>query len=324
MARNLAGSLNARYVMEAAATHALSVSGYEDAVIWLADEDRRRLTPAYRTAAEGSDPRGEQAMGADGCVGRAARFGRIAAGSGGSDQDPPAARSVLAVPMIVGGRVVGVIELHTSHDFELPQNALDIVETLATHAGTAVEAARLHERTEELSQVDALTRLFNRRRLGADLEAEWKSSRRYGRPLSFCMFDVDHFKRYNDANGHRSGDAVLEEMARLVTGVIRASDSAYRYGGEEFAMLLRDTPIDAATLLCERLRTRIAQRYHVEDEGFAITASFGVAQVDEQMQAPAELVEAADRAMYQAKRAGRNRVVTAAHAADAGGRIQPG
>jgi diguanylate cyclase (GGDEF)-like protein len=217
--------------------------------------------------------------------------------------------SMVAVPMIVGGRVVGVIELSSPRPYVLPEGAVAVVETLASQAGTAVEAARLHQRTEELSQIDALTRLFNRRRLGTDLEAEWKSSRRYLRPLSFCMFDVDHFKQFNDRHGHRSGDAVLEEVARLVAGAIRGSDSAYRYGGEEFALLLRDTPLDAATALCERLRVRVAERYREEADGFVITASFGVAQAHDAMLGPQELVEIADGALYDAKRAGRDRVV---------------
>lgn len=311
MARNLAGSLNLRYVLDATAAHARSVSGFERACIWLTDEERDRLQVAHCTSVEDAPaPELEPvAMGA-GAVGRAAKFGQMMTAT--EDGDSPAGvASLVAVPMIVGGRVVGVIELSSRRAYELPQGAATVVETLASQAGTAIEAARLHERTEELSQVDALTRLFNRRRLTADLEAEWKSSRRYGRPLSFCMFDVDHFKQYNDRRGHRSGDAVLEEVARLVAGAIRSSDSAYRYGGEEFALLLRDTPLDAAAALCERLRARVALRWRLRTDGFTITASFGVAQVEESMQGAQELVEAADRALYEAKGAGRNRVATA-------------
>lgn len=309
MARDLAGSLNLRYVLEAVTGHALSVSGYERVCAWLADEERGRLTLARAATADGAVEmhRDPVELGA-GAVGRAAKFGQTVAETPGRDA-PPGAQALAAVPMIVGGRVVGVIELWSTHRFTPPPAALAVLETLATQAGTAVEAARLHERTEELSQVDALTRLFNRRRLSTDLEAEWKSARRYGRPLSFCMFDVDHFKHFNDSRGHRSGDAVLEEVARLVAGAVRGSDSAYRYGGEEFALLLRDTPLDAATALSERLRTRIGQRWREEADGFSITASFGVAQLDEGMQSSHELVEAADRALYQAKRSGRDRVV---------------
>jgi diguanylate cyclase (GGDEF)-like protein len=309
MARDLAGSLDLDHVLDAITSHALSVSGYERVCAWLADDERNRLVAARCATGDGSvDMEREPVEVGSGAVGRAAELGRIVAETPGREA-PPGARSLTAVPMIVGGRVTGVIELWSTRPYDLPAAAQAVVETLATQAGTAVEAARLHRRTEELTQVDALTRLYNRRRLTADLEAEWKSARRYGRPLSFCMFDVDHFKHYNDARGHRSGDAVLEEVARLVTSAVRGSDSAYRYGGEEFALLLRDTPLDPAIALCERLRARIALRWGHDVDGFTITASFGVAQVDEGMQSSHELVEAADRALYQAKRSGRDRVV---------------
>jgi len=309
MARDLAGSLDLAYVLEAITTHALSVTGYERVCAWLAEEERDRLVAARCASADGAvDVDRDPVAPGTGAVGRAAKFGRTVAETPGGDA-PAGARSLTAVPMIVGGRVVGVIELWSTRPYDLPAAALDVVETLATQAGTAVEAARLHQRTEEMSQVDALTRLYNRRRLTADLDTEFKSARRYARPLSFCMFDVDHFKHFNDSRGHRSGDAVLEEVARLVSGAVRSSDSAYRYGGEEFALLLRDTPLDAATVLCERLRARVAQRWTQEVDGFGITASFGVAQLDGAMQSTHELVEAADRALYQAKRSGRDRVV---------------
>ena len=309
MARDLAGSLNLRYVLEAVTGHALSVSGYERVCAWLADEERGRLTAARCASGDGAvDLEREPVELGAGAVGQAAKLGRTVAETPGRDA-PAGAESLTAVPMLVGGRVVGVIELWSTHPYDLPAPALAVVETLATQAGTAVEAARLHQRTEELSQVDALTRLYNRRRLTTDLDVEWKSARRYARPLTFCMFDVDHFKHFNDTRGHRSGDAVLEEVARLVAGAIRSSDSAYRYGGEEFALLLRDTPLDAAIVLCERLRVRIAERWRQDVDGFGITASFGVAQLDGAMQSTHELVEAADRALYQAKRSGRDRVV---------------
>ncbi len=306
MARNLAGSLNLRYVLDAVSSHAVSLSGCEHATVWLADDDRPRLTAEITATAGGTGPaeRDPVEMGA-GSVGQAARFGRAISGPGGAAHDPPGALTVTAVPMIVGAHVVGVIELASLHAAAIPQAVMALVETLASHAGTAIEAARLHARTEELSQVDALTRLFNRRRLEGDLDRECKRSRRYDRPLAFCMLDVDHFKEFNDRHGHRRGDAVLQEVGVLLRDAIRGSDSAYRYGGEEFGLLLRDTTLGAAAALCERLRVRIAERF---PEGQRITASFGVAAFVAAMQAPEELIEAADRALYRAKRAGRDRV----------------
>lgn len=307
MARNLASNLNLRYVLDATCSHAVSLSGFEQATVWLSEEDRPRLFATVTATAGGTGPAEREGVAVgQGWVGKAARTGRIASGEGGSVADPVEARSVTAVPMIVGARVVGVIELSSRRDLTMPQTAVALVEMLASHAGTAIEAARLHARTEELSQVDDLTRLLNRRRLEGDLDRECKRSRRYDRPLAFCMLDVDHFKRYNDRFGHRRGDEVLEQVGRILRGGIRASDSAYRYGGEEFGLLLRDTTLDAATALCERLRQRVAEHFA---DGPLITASFGVAVFEPGMQTPADLVEHADRALYRAKSEGRDRVV---------------
>jgi diguanylate cyclase (GGDEF)-like protein len=307
MARNLAGSLNLRYVLDAVSTHAVSLSGFEQATVWLTDEEQRVLVAVVTATAGGTGPSERGTIELErGCVGQAARFGRVVTTMGGGPSDPPGAQSVMAVPMVVGARVVGAIELSSQRDYVLPNTARSLVEMLASHAGTAIEAARLHARTEELSQVDSLTRLFNRRRLESDLDREWKRSQRYDRPLAFCMLDVDHFKQFNDRHGHRRGDDLLEEVGQLLRSGVRSSDSAYRYGGEEFVLLLRDTTLDAAAALCERLRVRIAEQFAGES---AITASFGVAEYQPDMHAPADLVEAADRALYQAKSAGRNLVV---------------
>ena len=310
MARNLAGSLNLRYVLDAASTHAVSVSGHQQATIWLAEEQPQRLVATITATAAGT---GEVARPTlepgQGTVGKAARTGRVAVGEGGTDVDPPEARAVMAVPMIVGAHVVGVIELSSAHRHVVPGSSLSLLETLASHSGTAIEAARLHARTEELTQVDALTRLFNRRRLETDLDREYVRSRRYDRPLAFCMLDVDHFKRFNDQHGHRRGDEALREVGDLLRAGIRGSDSAYRYGGEEFALLLRDTTLGAAVALCERLRVRIADSL---PGTHGITASFGVTALSAEMQTPADFIEAADRALYQAKSAGRDRVIATA------------
>jgi diguanylate cyclase (GGDEF)-like protein len=183
---------------------------------------------------------------------------------------------------------------------------VEVLETLGSQAATAVEAARLHERTEELSQTDALTRLFNRRRLDADLEAEVYRANRYGRPLSFIMLDIDHFKAFNDRFGHQRGDEALEMVAKVIVDIGRDSDTAYRFGGEELSVLCRETDLDGATELAERLRAAVERRMAAE----GVTASFGVADLSEGA-SPAELVGAADIALYQAKDRGRNRVVVA-------------
>jgi diguanylate cyclase (GGDEF)-like protein len=184
---------------------------------------------------------------------------------------------------------------------------IEVLEMLATHAATAIESARLHEVIEERGQMDALTRLFNRRRLDEDLDAECKRCARYQRPLAFVMLDVDHFKVFNDTHGHPQADEALQQVADVISGCTRTTDTAYRYGGEEFCILLRETTGQDAMLFAERVRARIEQRF--VSSGGGITASFGVADFGPDTATPRSLVEAADAAMYESKHAGRNRVM---------------
>ena len=155
--------------------------------------------------------------------------------------------------------------------------------------------------------MDPLTQLFNRRRLEEDLDAECKRSVRYGRPLAFVMLDVDHFKTFNDTHGHPRGDTALQQMGTVIAGCVRATDTAYRYGGEEFCVLLRETSAADAMAFAERVRQRI-ERCFTTQGAPGITASFGVAEFSATTANPRTLVEAADAAMYESKRAGRNRL----------------
>ena len=310
MSREVAGSLNLVYVLRAVAASALSLGPFSRVVIWLLDEAEGRLNGAYDSAAGDGDGPTDIELGRD-LVGQAAKYGRTVAR--GSDNvfrtnlhhDIPV--SGVAVPMVVGARVTGVLKCFFNAPAELSEMTVEVLETLASQAATAVEAARLHERTEQLSQTDALTRLFNRRRLDTDMQSEVYRAVRYARPLSFIMLDIDHFKRFNDRYGHQRGDEALEMVAKVLADTARESDTAYRFGGEELSVLCRETDIAGATELAERLRAAIERR--MEPEG--VTASFGVAAVDPEVSSPEELVEAADRALYEAKAAGRNRVAVA-------------
>jgi diguanylate cyclase (GGDEF)-like protein len=204
--------------------------------------------------------------------------------------------------------VVGVLEARNAEPRAATTQVIEVLETLATHAATAIESARLHEVIEERSQMDALTRLFNRRRFEDDILAECKRCTRYGRPLALVMLDVDHFKAFNDSHGHPQADAALQQVADVITGCLRTTDTAYRYGGEEFCVLLRETPAADAMLFAGRVRQRIENRF-TSGAMAGITASFGVAGFTADTPTPRALVEAADAAMYESKHAGRNRVV---------------
>jgi diguanylate cyclase (GGDEF)-like protein/PAS domain S-box-containing protein len=175
------------------------------------------------------------------------------------------------------------------------------------------EEKRLEDRLRRLSTTDGLTGLFNRRHLDETLATEMERALRYNAPLSIMMFDVDHFKRFNDEHGHDQGDRVLQAIAQSLQEHVRKVDVPCRYGGEEFLAILPGTSQAGAIIVAERLRHAIEQ---MEVDGLKVTISIGVATVpDLEVKTPATLVEAADAALYRAKRAGRNQVI-AAHKGD--------
>lgn len=183
---------------------------------------------------------------------------------------------------------------------------------LALSAMVIEPMARLNRRLETLATTDFLTDLVNRRRFFERLATEMADARVHGTSLSVVMFDLDFFKRINDTFGHDSGDRVLKHTAVRVRELLRSSDCAARFGGEEFMILLRETPIDAAMALAEAVRAKIADA-PFEVVG-TVSASFGVAEWNHDEDAHA-LINRADRALYQAKERGRNRVVRAPDAA---------
>jgi two-component system cell cycle response regulator len=164
-------------------------------------------------------------------------------------------------------------------------------------------------RVEALAIMDSLTGLYNRRRFEAVLEGEFKRAARYKSPLSCLMIDIDHFKKVNDSCGHQEGDTVLRELAQVIQATIREVDTPARWGGEEFVVLSPNTPKEKAVLAATRILKAIAQHTFSSAKGGKITVSIGVAGVpDPSIDDKNQLVHAADLAMYEAKKRGRNRV----------------
>lgn len=306
MVREIGGSLNLRYVLESVVTGVSTVTGAERVVVWLISEHEAALLPAHDSDPEASDPNRSVELGT-GVVGRAAKYGRTTTGTAAENEDA----GHLAVPLIIGARVVGVLELLLPGHDRLTDDQVEVLETLSIHAAAALEAARLHQSTSHASEHDALTRLANRRRLEADLTLECDRSLRYARPLSLIMLDLDHFKRLNDSFGHAKGDEILQGVAETVTNTLRSTDTAYRFGGEELVILARESDVNGALGLAERVRGAIERRYAGANEG-NVTASLGVAGIPENAVSAKALIAAADQALYAAKDAGRNRVVAAA------------
>jgi diguanylate cyclase (GGDEF)-like protein len=220
--------------------------------------------------------------------------------------DPDAEGQRLELPLSAGRTSFGRLELvGTSFDAEQAMTA----GSLASHAAIALENARLHRIVERQALVDGLTGIANRRQLEDSLTAEIARSERLGAPFTLVLADLDDFKAVNDAHGHTVGDDVLREFAAVLRATVRDSDLAGRWGGEEFLLLLPGADAVGAAQLADRIRGALGERSFLGREGevVTVTCSFGVAQHragdDER-----ELFAAADRALYRAKREGKNRV----------------
>ena len=173
---------------------------------------------------------------------------------------------------------------------------------------TRIRAA--HDKLERLSETDGLTGLANRRHLMEALDVEEKRGTRYGHAFSLLMIDVDHFKKYNDTYGHQAGDVALARVGTVLKESIRDVDRAGRYGGEEFAVVLPETPLAAALVVAERIRARMeGEKLPVKSGEASVTLSIGVAERPTHAATAAEIVAVADAALYDAKEEGRNKVM---------------
>lgn len=161
------------------------------------------------------------------------------------------------------------------------------------------------------SVTDPLTGLRNRRYLDRFLETEVARANRYDAVFSVAMVDLDHFKIYNDTHGHPAGDRILQAVAETLTAEVRDADVVVRYGGEEFTVVMPDSANEQARDVCERIRQRIEEQSFAGEEVVpgGLTVSLGLASFPEHAKSADELIQAADRALYEAKEAGRNRVV---------------
>jgi len=171
------------------------------------------------------------------------------------------------------------------------------------------------KQTIELAVTDGLTGLHNRRYLDSHLKILFNRAQARGRPLSVCITDIDRFKQVNDSYGHDAGDDVLREFAARIRATVRGADLACRYGGEEFVVVMPDTSAEAAAAIAERLRSMIEDRpftLRASPATLHVTASMGIATFAPGVDTPEQLLKQADRALYQAKSSGRNRVVAAA------------
>ncbi len=220
-------------------------------------------------------------------------------------------RAVITTPLLAGSTITGAISIIvTTSDRQFTDQDLHLLALYAHQAAIVLENARLFQEVKNLSMIDELTGLFNRRHLFNIGRREFSRAHRFSRPLTVIMFDLDHFKQVNDTYGHRIGDQVLHGVAQRCLDNLREVDVLARYGGEEFTVILPETHIKAGVVAAERLRHTVEHKPFATLAGrISITISLGVAELQSKMGSFEDLLEAADQALYQAKQSGRNRVV---------------
>ena len=221
--------------------------------------------------------------------------------------------SVLSVPMIAKGKVLGVINVNnltTERIFNA--NDMNLLKLFANQAAIALENARLYQELEKLAVTDGLTGLANHRAFQDRLIVEFARAGRFGQQVSLLMVDIDHFKVINDKYGHQMGDHILRCVAETLQNQLRKMDFVARYGGEEFTVIMPQTHKERAKQTADRIRERISeQMFFPSEPSRSITISIGVAEYPTDATEPSDLIELADRALYVSKGAGRNRVTLA-------------
>ncbi len=217
------------------------------------------------------------------------------------------------VPLISMGTIIGTIYLESAQGSESLSAKKPLVDAMSEQIMLALRNLKLQEILRGQSVRDSLTGLFNRRYLDELIEREISRAVRKGNKLGIIMFDIDHFKDFNDIHGHDAGDTVLRELGAFILEQFRGEDIACRYGGEEFVLILPDASLDDTRKRCEALHKAIKQLdvYHRGTLLNKITLSFGVAAFPDNGNVAETLLRAADQALYRAKREGRDRVVVA-------------
>jgi diguanylate cyclase (GGDEF)-like protein len=224
-------------------------------------------------------------------------------------------KSFISYPIRFGGRTIGILNVTDKTSGEKYNDVdLSLLEIIGPQVALALERAEWQERAKEfqlMSITDQLTGLLNRRYLQERMNEEVNRSKRYDYTMSFLMIDIDDFKSYNDLNGHQAGDQALQITAHCLKVALRAADVACRYGGEEFGILLPQTPLNEASVIAERMRQRVAETVyphgHSQPLG-RVTISIGVSTFNKLVDTPERVIAAADRALYDAKSKGKNRI----------------
>jgi diguanylate cyclase (GGDEF)-like protein len=225
----------------------------------------------------------------------------------------PPSEGYMCIPMMAQSEALGILHLMQPDDIKMTDTKQRLAITMSEHIAMALSNLRLHETLRSQSIRDPLTGLFNRRFMEESLELEIRRATRNQRPLGMIMIDLDHFKYFNDNFGHEAGDLLLKELGTLLKSNIRGEDIACRYGGEEFTLILPEGTGGVTRQRAEFFREAI-QRLDVHFRGHPlgkITASMGVAVFPDHGRTASALIDAADKALYRSKAAGRDKVTLA-------------
>lgn len=219
-------------------------------------------------------------------------------------------RAWMCVPLIWHSEMIGFLTIDNNTPGVYSREHSALAQAFANQAALAIQNSRMFAHIEQLAITDPLTNLYNRRHLFNLARREFNRYQRYHHPIAVIMCDTDHFTRVNNTYGHMIGDLVLQTIARRMTQSLRESDLLGRYGGEEFMIVLSETPPQQAAETAERLRACISdQLFEVEGQIISVTLSIGVASASPDCPDLDTLIRHADQALYQAKEGGRNRVV---------------
>jgi diguanylate cyclase (GGDEF)-like protein len=287
------------------------IVSYQWGGVWLRDARTGNLKAPYCISAVGEDrpvpqspPRAALRAAQEGRpIDFTARSGAV---SGFTDELPW--QHMLALPIASRGEVYGVLGLSSPSMKGFSSQDRRLLDTLADNVAIAVQNAMLYQQREREAIRDGLTRLYNHRFLQEKLVLEIERFKRYGRPFSLIMIDIDHFKKYNDAFGHPEGDSLLVILAGFLKESVRQVDFVARYGGEEFAIVLPECNREEALVVAERVRSRIEACQNPHRERYNLTISAGVSTFPTDGDSKEALLDQADQALYRAKEEGRNRV----------------
>jgi len=284
----------------------------------MVDEERQELTFELALGAKGKDVASFRVKMGEGIAGWVAQTGRPAIVNDAA-HDPRFARrfdtqthfhtrSILCAPLTSRGRTIGVVQVINRVGGKFTRDDLKILLTLVEPCAIAIENAMLFQRAEQLTITDDLTKLFNSRYLNLYLTREIKRSKRHEAALAVIFLDLDGFKSINDQYGHLAGSRTLTEVGTILSRSVRETDTIARYGGDEFVVVLPETPAAGAMVIAERIRKAIESYTFLEAQGLVarLSASFGIACYPEHALTPEGLIQKADQAMYRVKERSKN------------------